>query len=50
MCAGEGMAMYFLGMAVGIIIGSQYYRYHIVKKRNPKVIEQVRDWLRQAEE
>lgn len=49
MCAGIGSSLYFLGMAVGISIGRRYYKHQIVKKRNPNVIAEVRDWLRRAE-
>lgn len=39
----------FLGMACGIIIGLQYYKYQITKKRNPKVIEEVKKWIKESE-
>ena len=28
----------FIGIAIGIVIGQQYYKYQIVKKKNKKVI------------
>lgn len=39
----------FLGMAIGVIIGKQYYKHQIVKKKNKKVIEQVKEWIAEAE-
>lgn len=39
----------FLGMTCGVIIGSQYYKYQITKKKNPKVIEKVKKWIKEAE-
>ena len=40
----------FLGMVIGIVIGQQYYKHQIVKKKNKKVISQVKEWLEEAEE
>lgn len=37
------------GMAVGIIIGKEYYKYQIVKKKNQTVIAEVKKWLTDAE-
>ena len=37
------------GMAIGVVIGQQYYRYQIVDKKNKKVIEQVKEWIADAE-
>ena len=39
----------FLGMAIGVIIGQQYYKHQIVKKKNKIVIEQVKEWIAEAE-
>ncbi len=39
----------FLGMACGVVIGLQYYKFQITKKKNLKVIEEVKGWLKQAE-
>jgi len=39
----------FLGMAIGIVIGQQYYKHQIVKKKNKKVIEKVKKWITEAE-
>ncbi len=46
------MAYAFLlfGMAIGVSIGMQYYKYQIIKKKNPEVIAQVKEWLKEAEE
>ena len=38
-----------LDMAIGVIIGQQYYKHQIVKKKNNKVIEQVKEWIAEAE-
>lgn len=40
---------WFLGMACGVIIGLQYHKYQITKKKNPKVIEKVKKWIKEAE-
>ncbi|MBQ2931783.1 MAG: hypothetical protein IJE62_02930 [Clostridia bacterium] len=39
----------FLGIAIGVVIGQQYYKYQIVKKKNKKVIEQVKKWITDSE-
>lgn len=39
----------FLGIAIGVVIGQQYYKYQIVKKKNQKVIEQVKKWIFDSE-
>lgn len=39
----------FLGMAIGVVIGQQYYKHQIVNKKNKKVIEQVKEWIADAE-
>lgn len=39
----ELLVGYFLG--VGVVIGLQYYKYQIVKRKNAKVIEQVKEWI-----
>ena len=39
----------FLGMAIGVVIGQQYYKHQIVKNKNKKVIEQVKEWIADAE-
>ena len=39
----------FIGIAIGIVIGQQYYKYQIVKKKNKKVIEQVEKWIADSE-
>ena len=39
----------FLGMAIGVVIGQQYYKHQIVKKKNKKVIEQVKEWIADVE-
>lgn len=44
-----GTGFLFLGMACGVIIGLQYHKYQIVKKKNPKVIAEVKRWLNEAE-
>ena len=40
---------FFLGMVVGVVIGQQYYKHQIVKKKNKKVIEQVKEWISESE-
>ena len=42
-------AFYFLGMLVGIVIGQQYYKHQIVRKKNKKLIKQVKKWIAEAE-
>lgn len=42
-------AYIFLGMAIGIVIGMQYYKYQILKKKNKKIINQVKSWISLAE-
>ncbi len=43
-------AAYLLfGMSLGVIIGMQYYKHQIVRKRNPKVMAEVKSWLAEAE-
>jgi len=37
------------GMAIGVVIGKQYYKHQIVNKKNPKVIEQVQEWIAESE-
>lgn len=37
------------GMAIGAIIEQQYYKHQITKKKNKKVIAQVKEWLAEAE-
>ena len=44
-----GVVSIFLGMAIGVVIGQQYYKYQIVKRKNEKVIAQVKEWLTEAE-
>ena len=39
----------FLGIAIGAIIGQQYYKHQILKKKNKKVIEQVKEWIAEIE-
>ena len=39
----------FIGIAIGVVIGQQYYKYQIVKKKNQKVIEQVKKWIFDSE-
>lgn len=39
----------FLGIAIGVVIGQQYYKHQIVKKKNKKVIEQVKEWILESE-
>lgn len=39
----------FIGIAIGVVIGQQYYKYQIVKKKNKKVIEQVEKWIADSE-
>ena len=39
----------FLGMAIGVVIGQQYYKHQIVKKKNKKIIEHVKEWIAEAE-
>lgn len=38
-------AYLLFGMVIGIIIGQQYYKHQIVKRKNKKVIEQVKKWI-----
>ena len=40
----------FWGMAIGFVIGQQYYKYQIVKKKNQKVVQQVKAWVEEAEQ
>ncbi len=42
-------AFLFFGMAIGVCIGMQYYKYQITKKKNPKVIEEVKAWLKEVD-
>lgn len=42
-------AFLLFGMAIGIVIGMQYHRFQVVKKKNPKVIAAVRKWLEESE-
>ena len=43
-------AAYLLfGMAIGVVIGMQYHKHQIVRKRNPKVMAEVKSWLAEAE-
>ena len=37
------------GMAIGVVIGKQYYKYQIVDKKNQKVIDQVKGWIAEFE-
>ena len=39
----------FLGMAIGVVIGQQYYKHQIVRKKNKKVIWQVKEWIAESE-
>ena len=39
----------FIGIAIGVVIGQQYYKYQIVKKKNKKVIGQVEKWIADSE-
>lgn len=43
------VAYMFFGMAMGVVIGQQYYKHQIVKRKNKKVIAQVKEWLAEAE-
>ena len=42
-------AYILLGMAIGIVVGMQFYKYQILKKKNKKVIDQVKEWIMIAE-
>ena len=42
-------AFLLFGMAIGISIGQQYYKHKIVKRKNKKIIEQVKKWIDEAE-
>ena len=42
-------AYILLGMAIGIVVGMQFYKYQILKKKNKKVIDQVKEWIIIAE-
>lgn len=44
-----GILNIFLGMAIGVVIGQQYYKHQIVDKKNKKVIKQVKEWIVEAE-
>lgn len=44
-----GILNIFLGMVIGVVIGLQYYKHQIVKKKNKKVIEQVKKWIAEAD-
>lgn len=44
------VAYILFGMAIGAVIGQQYYKHQIIKKKNKKVIAQVKAWLAAAEE
>ena len=39
----------FFGMAIGVVIGQQFYKYQIVKKKNRKIIQKVKEWISLAE-
>lgn len=39
----------FLGMAVGVVIGLQYYKHQILHRKNPRVIKEVKGWIEEAE-
>lgn len=43
------VAFLFFGMAIGICIGMQYHKYQIIKKKNPKIIEEVKNWLKEVD-
>ena len=43
-----GAAYIFLGMAIGIFIGQQYFKFQI-KRKNMKVIDKIRAWIDAAE-
>lgn len=44
------MTAYLLfGMAIGVVIGMQYYKHQIVREHNPKVMAEVKSWLAEAE-
>ena len=43
------VAYMLFGMAIGVVIGQQYYKHQIVDKKNKKVIEQVKEWIADAE-
>lgn len=42
-------AYLFFGMAIGVVIGLQHYKHQIVKKKNQKVIQQVKKWIADAD-
>ncbi len=42
-------AFFLFGIAVGIAIGQQYYKHQIVKRKNKKIIEQIKKWIAEAE-
>lgn len=44
-----GILNIFLGTVIGVVIGQQYYKHQILKKKNKKVIEQVKEWIEEAE-
>lgn len=43
------VAYMLFGMAIGTVIGQQYYKHQIIKEKNKKVIAQVKEWLAEAE-
>ena len=43
-----GIAYIFLGMAIGILIGQEYFRFQI-KRKNMKIIDKIRAWIDAAE-
>ncbi len=44
-----GRSIFLFGIAVGIAIGQQYYKHQIVKRKNKKIIEQIKKWIAEAE-
>ncbi len=38
----------FLGIAIGIVIGQQYFQFRI-KRKNTKVIDKIKAWIDTAE-
>lgn len=43
------VAYMLFGMAIGVVIGQQYYKNQILKKKNKKIIEQVKKWIAEAD-
>lgn len=37
------------GLALGIFIGAEYFKYRILKAKDKEFIKKVKEWIREAE-